>query len=40
MDNRELNLLVPEARTQSKADRDGIDAEHEDESEVPALTVE
>lgn len=34
MDNRELNLAIPERRTESLAGQDGIDAEEEDESEI------
>ena len=41
MDNRELDLVVPEARTRpSQADGDGVDVEDEDELELPRLTVE
>ena len=34
MDNRELNLAIPERRTESLASQDGMDAEEEDESEI------
>lgn len=35
MDNRELNLAIPETRAESLASGDGIDAEDEDdESEI------
>ena len=42
MDNREFDLAVPEARTQSQAngDQELVDAEDEDETEIPTLTVE
>ena len=34
MDNQELNLAIPETRTESLAGEEGIDAEEEDESET------
>ena len=41
MDNRELDLVVPEARTRpSQADGDGVDVEDEDESEMPYISLE
>lgn len=40
MDNRELNLVVPEARTQRQTNGDGLNPEEDDASQVPLLTVE
>lgn len=41
MDNRELDLAIPESRrTRLQVDGDGQDAEEEDESEVPRDTLE
>lgn len=34
MDNRELNLTIPEMRRVSLAGQDGIDSEEEDESNI------
>ena len=34
MDNRQLDLAIPETRAESLASGDGIDAEKEDESEI------
>lgn len=40
MDNRELDLAVPETRTRSQVDGDDLDAEDEDESVVTVETLE
>ena len=34
MDNRELDLAIPETRTESLAGANGLDAEEEDESDI------
>ena len=40
MDNRDIDVVVPETTTGSLADGDGSDLEEEDVSKVPLLTVE
>ena len=40
MDNRELDLAIPETRIQSQADGVGLNAEEGDVSLLPPLTVE
>ena len=40
MDNRELDLAVPETRTRYQVGRDDLDAGKEDESIVPVETLE
>lgn len=40
MDNRDIDLLVPETTRRSLADADQLDLEEKDVSEVPQLTVE
>ena len=39
MDNRELDLAIPETRPLSQVDGDGQDAEEGDASKVPILTL-